>query len=111
MQTFLAALGATADKPSPYAANAYDCVNLIALAALSAGSTLPIDRQVHTGSQCRRTPCMTFVDCRDDLTNGSNINYDGPDGCDTRQKGEVVIPGSSCSVSKTAATPKVVTIP
>jgi len=93
-ETFLAALGATADKPSPYAANAYDCVNLIALAALSAGSTLPIDiAKLIPEVSASGSPCMTFVECRDDLTNGSNINYDGPDGSLTLdEKGEVTNP-------------------
>lgn len=80
-QQFLLELGATTDNPSPYAANAFDCVNLVALAALAAGSTLPaaIAAQIPAVSDSG-TPCMNFADCRDDIEAGSNINYDGPGG-------------------------------
>ncbi|MDP9464668.1 MAG: ABC transporter substrate-binding protein [Actinomycetota bacterium] len=80
-QQFLLQLGATPDNPSPYAANAFDCVNLIALAALAAGSTLPavIAAQIPAVSDSG-TPCTTFADCREDIEAGSNINYDGPGG-------------------------------
>jgi branched-chain amino acid transport system substrate-binding protein len=80
-EQFLADLGATAENPSPYAANAYDCVNLIALAALAAGSTQPsaIAAQIPSVSDSG-TPCTTFSDCRADIEAGSNINYDGPGG-------------------------------
>ncbi|HZX54867.1 MAG TPA: hypothetical protein VFE86_09295, partial [Ilumatobacteraceae bacterium] len=93
-KTFVDALGASADNPSPYAANAYDCVNLIALAASSARSTQPIDiarfiPEVSAGG----TPCMSFAQCRDDLVAGSNINYDGPAGSLTLDaNGEVINP-------------------
>jgi len=93
-QNFLDALGATADRPRPYAANAYDCVNLITLAAWSASSTQPIDiarfmPEVSAGG----TPCMSFAQCRDDLLAGSNINYDGPSGSLTLDaNGEVTNP-------------------
>ncbi len=80
-QQFLLELGATPDDPSPYAANAFDCVNLIALAALAADSTLPtvIAAQIPAVSESG-TPCTTFADCRGDIEAGSNINYDGPGG-------------------------------
>lgn len=75
---FLTQLGATPDNPSPYAANAFDCVNLIALAALAGGSTQPdaIAAQIPAVS-ASGSPCMSFADCRADLQVGSNINYDG----------------------------------
>jgi branched-chain amino acid transport system substrate-binding protein len=80
-EKFLAALGATADNPRPFAANAYDCVNLIALAAWSASSTQPIDIASFMPSvSASGTPCMSFAECRDDLIARSNINYDGPSG-------------------------------
>jgi branched-chain amino acid transport system substrate-binding protein len=93
-QDFLDALGASADSPSPYAANAYDCVNLIALAAWSARSTQPIDiASFMPGVSASGTPCMSFAECRDDLVAGSNINYDGPAGSLTLDaKGEVTDP-------------------
>jgi branched-chain amino acid transport system substrate-binding protein len=79
--TFLAHLGAAAGNSSPYAANAYDCVNLIALAAVAAKSTLPemIAAQI-PGVSDSGTPCTSFADCNDELQAGSNINYDGPGG-------------------------------
>ena len=74
-------LGDTPDNPSPYAANAFNCVNLIALAALAADSTQPaqIAEQIPAVSDSG-SPCMTFAQCRADLSAGSNINYDGPAG-------------------------------
>jgi branched-chain amino acid transport system substrate-binding protein len=91
---FLAALSRLADKPSPYAANAYNCVNLIALAAQSAGSTLPTDIAAQIPSvSASGSPCMTFAECNHDLATVSNINYDGPDDSLTLDaKGEVVNP-------------------
>jgi branched-chain amino acid transport system substrate-binding protein len=76
---FLTELGAGPDDPSPYAANAYECVNLIALAAVAAHSTQPalIAAQIPAVSDSG-TPCTTFTDCRADLLAGSNIDYDGP---------------------------------
>ena len=61
--------------------DAFDCVNLIALAALAGDSTQPevIARQIPLVSDSG-SPCMTFVDCQDDIAAGSNINYDGPGG-------------------------------
>lgn len=80
-QEFLAELGDTPDNPSPYATNAFDCVNLIALAALATGSTQPADiaAQIPAVSSSG-SPCMTFARCRDEIESGNNINYDGPDG-------------------------------
>jgi branched-chain amino acid transport system substrate-binding protein len=80
-EQFLGQLGATPDNPSPYAANAYDCVNLIALAALASKTTNPasIAAQIPAVSSSG-SPCMTFADCKADLEAGSNINYDGPGG-------------------------------
>jgi branched-chain amino acid transport system substrate-binding protein len=80
-QEFLDALGATPDNPSPYAANAFDCVNLIALAALAAKSTQPIAIAAQIpGVSASGSPCMTFAGCGADIEAGSNINYDGPGG-------------------------------
>lgn len=78
-EQFLAQLGAAAGNSSPYAANAYDCVNLIALAALAGESTQPtvIAANIPAVSDSG-TPCMSFPDCRDGIEAGSNINYDGP---------------------------------
>ncbi|MGZ4769525.1 MAG: ABC transporter substrate-binding protein [Ilumatobacteraceae bacterium] len=80
-QQFLLQLGPDPDNSSPYAANAFDCVNLIALAALAANSTQPamIAAQIPSVSDSG-SPCMSFADCRADIEAGSNINYDGPGG-------------------------------
>ena len=80
-QQFLLQLGPDPDNSSPYAANAFDCVTLIALAALAANSTQPtmIAAQIPSVSDSG-TPCMSFAECRADITAGSNINYDGPGG-------------------------------
>ena len=75
----------TPDNPSPYAANAFDCVNLIALAALGGRfdrSRRRSLRQIPAVSDSG-SPCMTFADCRGDMQAGSNINYDGPAGAVT----------------------------
>lgn len=88
---FLSDLGATPDDPSPYAANAFDCVNLIALAALASQSTQPtaIAGMIPAVSDSG-TPCTTFADCRADIEAGSNINYDGPGGpVSINSKGEL----------------------
>ena len=78
---FLADLGASPDNPSPYGANAFDCVNLIALAALASNSTQPaaIAAMIPAVSDSG-SPCTTFADCRADIEAGSNINYDGAGG-------------------------------
>ncbi len=78
---FLLPLGPDPANSSPYASNAFDCVNLIALAALAAKSTQPtaIAAEIPAVSD-GGTPCMSFADCRTDIDAGSNINYDGPGG-------------------------------
>jgi branched-chain amino acid transport system substrate-binding protein len=80
-EQFLAQLGAAPGNSSPYAANAFDCVNLIALAALAAKSTQPamIASQIPAVSDSG-TPCTSFADCATGIEAGSNINYDGPGG-------------------------------
>ena len=78
---FLSDIGSTPEDPSPYAANAFDCVNLIALAAQASHSTQPaaIASMIPSVSDSG-TPCMNYADCQVDLAAGSNINYDGPGG-------------------------------
>jgi branched-chain amino acid transport system substrate-binding protein len=80
-QDFLTQLGAGPSNPSPYAANAFDCVNLIALGAVAADSTQPamIAAQIPAVSESG-TPCMSYNDCALGIKSGSNINYDGPGG-------------------------------
>ena len=88
---FLFELGASPDNPSPYAANAFDCVNLIALAALQARSTQPSAiAAMIPGVSDSGSPCMSFSECKSDMEAGNNINYDGPSGTLTvDNKGEL----------------------
>ena len=64
-----------------YAVNAYDCLNLVALAAETTHSddarmiASAIAAVSNGGSSC-----ATFVDCRLIASNGRNPNYDGPNG-------------------------------
>jgi branched-chain amino acid transport system substrate-binding protein len=64
-----------------FTANAFDCVNLIALAAIQARSDDPGEitknmASVSAGGQ----PCGTFVDCATRLSEGLNIDYTGYSG-------------------------------
>ncbi|HEX4980438.1 MAG TPA: ABC transporter substrate-binding protein [Ilumatobacteraceae bacterium] len=64
-----------------YAANAYDCVNLIALASVQAGNDSPTDiaaqmAAVSTGG----SQCQSFVECSEPLARGLQIDYEGPSG-------------------------------
>lgn len=71
-----------ADGPTGYfAANAVDCLTLIALAATQAGSDDPAEIQknmaaVSAGGQ----PCMTYAGCVDRLERGLTIDYNGSTG-------------------------------
>lgn len=64
-----------------YAANAYDCVNLIALASVQAGNDSPTDiaaqmASVSTGG----TQCESFAECSERLSRNLQIDYEGPSG-------------------------------
>jgi hypothetical protein len=64
-----------------YAVNAYDCVNLIALAAQASGSTTGITMAAAIpGVSSVGSGCADFVSCNDVLRNGRNPDYNGPDG-------------------------------
>lgn len=64
-----------------YAQNAYDCLNVIALAALAAGSTNPTDIAGNVAVvTANGSSCSTFPACAATLDAGRNINYDGPSG-------------------------------
>lgn len=69
------------DLPGPYAAHAYDCVNLIALAAERAGTDAP----ARVASQMAAVSvggsvCRTYQSCLDRLRDGLQIDYQGPSG-------------------------------
>ena len=65
-----------------FAPHVFDCVNLVALAAESAGSTDPADYAPHIGEVSRPegTECTSFEECRDLLDDGQDIDYQGASG-------------------------------
>ncbi len=64
-----------------YAQNAYDCLNIIALAAASAESTDPTEiADLIAAVTASGSSCSTFPACITALDAGRNINYDGPSG-------------------------------
>lgn len=69
------------DPPGLFAANAYDCANLIALAAVRAGSDAPRDiaRQLAQIS-VSGSACDTFAKCVETISSGLQIDYNGPSG-------------------------------
>lgn len=62
-----------------YAQNGYDCLNAIAIAALSADSDQPaaIARQIAVVTD-QGTPCTNFAACAEALRAGRQIDYSGP---------------------------------
>ena len=62
-----------------FAQNAYDCLNAIAIAALSAASDQPaaIARQIAVVTD-QGTPCTNFAACAESLDAGRQIDYSGP---------------------------------
>jgi branched-chain amino acid transport system substrate-binding protein len=69
------------DPPGLFSANAFDCANLIALAALRAESDVPGDiaRQIGQVS-VSGSACDTFESCLASIESGLQIDYDGPSG-------------------------------
>ncbi len=65
----------------PFSAHAYDCVNLIALAALQAGSDVAsrIATQMAAVS-VGGSVCRSFASCADRIADDLQINYVGPSG-------------------------------
>lgn len=69
------------EAPIAYAAYAFDCVNLLALAAEAAGSDDPSRARAEIADVSRGgLACSTFVDCRDQIASSRNINYNGASG-------------------------------
>ena len=62
-----------------FAQNGYDCLNAIAIAALSAESDQPaaIARQIPIVTD-QGTPCNNFASCAESLAAGRQIDYSGP---------------------------------
>ncbi|WP_017607974.1 ABC transporter substrate-binding protein [Nocardiopsis xinjiangensis] len=65
-----------------FAPQVFDCVNLVALAAESAGSTDPAEYAPHVDEVSRPegTECGSFEECRDLLDDGQDIDYQGASG-------------------------------
>lgn len=69
------------DPPGPFATNAFDCVQLIALATVSADSDAPRDIAVAMGDVSNSgQPCQSFSMCVETLAGGFQIDYNGPSG-------------------------------
>ena len=69
------------DPPGFFAVNAYDCANLIALAALQADSDSP--RQIAgqmSAVSANGAVCTSFAACAEHFRNGRQFDYDGPAG-------------------------------
>jgi branched-chain amino acid transport system substrate-binding protein len=69
------------DPPGLFAANAYDCANLIALATVRAQSDAPRDiaRQLAQVT-VSGSVCQDFATCVDTIESGLQIDYNGPSG-------------------------------
>lgn len=64
-----------------FAHNAYDCLNIIALAATASSSTQPADIAAAVPAVTNSgTGCATYTACTTALAEGRNINYNGPSG-------------------------------
>ena len=69
------------DPPGLFATNAYDCVNLVALAAVRAGSDAPRDIASEIPSvSSSGLACRTFTACVGAISDDRQIDYDGPTG-------------------------------
>jgi ABC-type branched-subunit amino acid transport system substrate-binding protein len=79
------------NTPVDYAAYAYDCANLVALAAEAAGSDDPEQiRSQLPGVSEGGSPCSGFAECAMALGRGQNIDLDGASGdLDLQDDGDV----------------------
>jgi branched-chain amino acid transport system substrate-binding protein len=69
------------DPPGLFAANAYDCVNLVALAAVRADSDAPRDIAAEIPSvSSSGLACRTFTACVGAIGDDRQIDYNGPSG-------------------------------
>ncbi len=73
--------GLAAEPPGAFATNAFDCLNLIALASAQQGSDDPqaIASAISDISEGGVT-CRAFAECLPLVEGGRNVNYDGPGG-------------------------------
>ncbi len=66
---------------APFAANAADCLNLIALAAVQGGSDAPKDLQANIAAvSAEGSVCTSFADCASRLAQNLRIDYNGLSG-------------------------------
>jgi branched-chain amino acid transport system substrate-binding protein len=84
--------GLDATTNGPFAANAYDCLNLIALAAETSGSDQPRNMAgVFASLTTSGSACASFGDCMAALTSRRNFQYNGPGGVlDMGRQGDLV---------------------
>jgi branched-chain amino acid transport system substrate-binding protein len=69
------------DPDGPFAANAYDCTNLIALAAVGAGSDAARSIAGALPSvSVSGSVCQSFADCNTAINAGLQVDYNGPSG-------------------------------
>ncbi|MET0460473.1 MAG: ABC transporter substrate-binding protein [Ilumatobacteraceae bacterium] len=69
------------EPPGPFATNAFDCVNLIALAAVQAGTDNPEAMATQmVPASIGGVSCREFADCIQLLDEDRNVDYDGPGG-------------------------------
>jgi branched-chain amino acid transport system substrate-binding protein len=69
------------DPPGLFAANAFDCVNLIALATVSADTDAPGDIAAQIASvSSGGSACRSFADCVAAIDGGLQVDYNGPSG-------------------------------
>ncbi len=69
------------EPAGPFATNSYDCVNLIALAAVASESEDPaaIAAEIRAVA-VEGADCKTFDECADKIARNNNVNYEGPRG-------------------------------
>jgi branched-chain amino acid transport system substrate-binding protein len=81
------------EAPIAYSAYAFDCVNLLALAAEAAESDDPSQARAEVADVSRGgLPCSTFADCRNELSDSRNINYNGASGSlELNDQGDVTV--------------------
>jgi branched-chain amino acid transport system substrate-binding protein len=69
------------EPPGPFATNAYDCVNLVALSAVQANEDDPTQMAARMAEvSARGVPCRDFETCFQLLAAPRNIDYEGPGG-------------------------------
>lgn len=73
--------GLVGEPIGAFATNAYDCVNLIALASAQAGSDDPeAIAALISGISAGGVSCRQYAECLELVADGRNLDYDGPGG-------------------------------